>query len=77
MKKLLVLLLALSLYSLNAQVYDTLVWADEFNGTGGVDTSKWWHQTVLPNAGQAGGMEKFNITLTATRIATNRTGHYI
>ena len=39
MKKLLVLLLALSLYSLNAQVYDTLVWADEFNGTGGVDTS--------------------------------------
>ena len=53
MKKLLVLLLALSLYSLNAQVYDTLVWADEFNGTGGVDTSKWWHQTVLPNAGQS------------------------
>jgi hypothetical protein len=34
MKKLLVLLLALSLYSLKAQVYDTLVWADEFNGTG-------------------------------------------
>ena len=53
MKKLLVLLLALSLYSLKAQVYDTLVWADEFNGTGGVDTSKWWHQTVLPNAGQS------------------------
>ena len=53
MKKTLLLLLTLSLHSLNAQVYDTLVWADEFNGTGGVDTSKWWHQTLLPNAGQS------------------------
>ena len=53
MKKTLILLLTLSLHSLNAQVYDTLVWADEFNGTGGVDTSKWWHQTLLPNAGQS------------------------
>lgn len=53
MKKLVLLLLTLSLHSLNAQVYDTLVWADEFNGTGGVDTSKWWHQTILPNAGQS------------------------
>ena len=53
MKKTLLLLLTLSLHSLNAQVYDTLVWADEFNGTGGLDTSKWWHQTLLPNAGQS------------------------
>ena len=53
MKKSLILLLTLSFQSLSAQVYDTLVWADEFNGTGGVDTSKWWHQTLLPNAGQS------------------------
>ena len=53
MKKLVLLFLTLSIHSLNAQVYDTLVWADEFNGTGSVDTSKWWHQTILPNAGQS------------------------
>lgn len=53
MKKLVLLFLTLSIHSLNAQVYDTLVWADEFNGTGSVDTSKWWHQTILPYAGQS------------------------
>lgn len=26
-----------------------LVWADEFNGTGVIDTDKWFHQTQLPN----------------------------
>ena len=30
-------------------VYDELVWADEFDGTGMIDTSKWFHQTQLPN----------------------------
>ena len=28
--------------------YDSLVWADEFNGKGSLDTSKWFHQTQLP-----------------------------
>ena len=28
--------------------YDSLVWADEFNGKGALDTSKWFHQTQLP-----------------------------
>ena len=28
--------------------YDSLVWADEFNGKGTLDTSKWFHQTQLP-----------------------------
>ena len=30
-------------------VYNHLVWADEFNGNGAMDTSKWFHQTRLPN----------------------------
>jgi len=33
MRTLILLLFTFSLHSLNAQVYDTLVWADEFNGT--------------------------------------------
>src|SRR6056300_618193 len=39
--------------ALSAQVFDTLVRADEFNVDGSLDTSKWWHQTILPNAGQS------------------------
>lgn len=30
-------------------VFDQLVWFDEFDGSGAVDTSKWFHQTQLPN----------------------------
>lgn len=30
-------------------VYNLLVWSDEFEGTGAVDTSKWFHQTQLPD----------------------------
>lgn len=26
-----------------------LVWSDEFNGSGAIDTSNWFHQTQLPN----------------------------
>lgn len=37
----------------NAQIFDSLVWADEFNVDGSLDTAKWWHQTVLPNNGQS------------------------
>lgn len=32
-------------------IFDQLVWADEFNGTGMIDTSKWYHQTQLPIPG--------------------------
>ena len=32
-----------------APVFDYLVWSDEFNTIGSVDTSKWFHQTQLPN----------------------------
>jgi beta-glucanase (GH16 family) len=32
-------------------VYDKLVWSDEFNGMGMIDTSKWFHQTQLPIGG--------------------------
>lgn len=30
-------------------IFNQLVWSDEFNGTGMIDTSKWFHQTLLPN----------------------------
>jgi len=53
MRSIFALVLLISTTSLQAQVFDTLVWADEFNVDGGLDTSKWWHQTILPNAGQS------------------------
>lgn len=31
--------------------YTQLVWSDEFNGNGAIDTSKWFHQTQLPAGG--------------------------
>ena len=31
--------------------FKTLVWADEFDGRGYIDTSKWFHQTQLPPGG--------------------------
>ena len=30
-------------------IYDTLIWSDEFDGEGTIDSSKWYHQTLLPN----------------------------
>jgi len=32
-------------------VYNNLIWADEFNSNGPVDTTKWFHQTQLPISG--------------------------
>ena len=32
--------------------FDTLVWSDEFEGSGPIDTAKWFHQTQLPPGGQ-------------------------
>lgn len=29
--------------------FDRLVWSDEFDDSGAIDTSKWHHQTLLPN----------------------------
>lgn len=31
--------------------FTTLVWSDEFNSNGNLDTNKWYHQTLLPNGG--------------------------
>lgn len=31
--------------------YKDLIWSDEFDVDGAVDTSKWFHQTILPNGG--------------------------
>jgi beta-glucanase (GH16 family) len=36
-------------FASNAPVFSQLVWSDEFNGNGAIDTSKWFHQTQLPN----------------------------
>ncbi len=30
-------------------IFDELVWQDEFNYSGAVDSDKWFHQTLLPN----------------------------
>jgi beta-glucanase (GH16 family) len=47
-----VLFLLFSVGSLFAQfnpVFNNLVWADEFNGSGAINDNKWFHQTLLPN----------------------------
>ncbi len=31
--------------------FNTLVWADEFDGSGAIDSEKWFHQTQLPPGG--------------------------
>lgn len=31
--------------------FNTLVWSDEFDGSGALDTNKWFHQTQLPPGG--------------------------
>lgn len=33
------------------EVFDSLVWSDEFEGQGMIDTSKWFHQIKLPEWG--------------------------
>lgn len=32
--------------------FDSLVWADEFDGEGMIDTAKWYHQTQIPPHGE-------------------------
>ncbi|MDA9267500.1 family 16 glycosylhydrolase [Salibacteraceae bacterium] len=32
-------------------VYDMLIWSDEFNSDGAIDSNKWFHQTQLPPSG--------------------------
>lgn len=43
-----VLLLGSSIATAQPTSYDSLVWSDEFEGNGALDTSKWFHQTKLP-----------------------------
>ena len=38
-----------SLFAQFNPVFNNLVWADEFNGSGAIDDNKWFHQTLLPN----------------------------
>ena len=35
----------------NDPVYDQLIWSDEFDGSGAIDSDKWFHQTQLPSGG--------------------------
>lgn len=32
-------------------IFDNLIWQDEFNGNGAVNSDKWFHQTQLPDGG--------------------------
>ena len=47
------------------QEYYSLIWHDEFNYDGGIDTNKWFHQTQIPN-----GISWFNNEI---QHYTNRT----
>ena len=38
-------------YSQVDVVYNNLVWSDEFNTNGAIDSNKWFHQTQLPSGG--------------------------
>jgi beta-glucanase (GH16 family) len=38
-------------YSQIDVVYNNLVWSDEFNTNGAIDSNKWFHQTQLPSGG--------------------------
>ena len=38
-------------YTAPATIFDNLVWSDEFDGSGAIDGTKWFHQTQLPNGG--------------------------
>jgi hypothetical protein len=35
----------------NDPIYDELVWSDEFDGNGAIDSDKWHHQTQIPGGG--------------------------
>ena len=37
--------------SIHDAVFTTLVWSDEFDGRGAIDSGKWFHQTQLPPGG--------------------------
>ena len=45
------LLLTHYAYSQVDVVYNNLVWSDEFNTNGAIDSNKWFHQTQLPSGG--------------------------
>lgn len=45
------LLLTHHAYSQVDVVYNNLVWSDEFNTNGAIDSNKWFHQTQLPSGG--------------------------
>ena len=50
----LILSLVLTTYHTDAQVdvvYNDLVWSDEFDTNGAINSTKWHHQTQLPNGG--------------------------
>ena len=42
--------------------FDELVWSDECNGSGSIDTNKWFHQTLYLT-GLVGLMGRFSIIL--------------
>ena len=44
-------LIAQATYSQIDVVYNNLVWSDEFNTNGPIDSNKWFHQTQLPAGG--------------------------
>lgn len=52
-------------------VYSDLVWSDEFNTNGAVDTNNWFHQTQLPSGGSWFNGELQHYTNLATNSFAN------
>jgi beta-glucanase (GH16 family) len=51
--------------------FNQLIWADEFNYTGAIDSSKWFHQTKLPAGGSwyNGEIQHYTDELTNSSVA--------
>ncbi|MDX2135515.1 MAG: family 16 glycosylhydrolase [Saprospiraceae bacterium] len=58
--------------------YNLLVWSDEFEGNGAIDTAKWHHQTLLPNgASWYNGEIQHYTNRTANAYVSNGTLHIV
>lgn len=67
-----------TLYAQVDIVYSDLVWSDEFDGTGAINSSKWHHQTQLPVGGSwFNGEEQHYTNLTSNSYVQNGTLHIV
>ena len=59
-------------------VYSDLVWSDEFDGSGAINTTKWHHQTQLPAGGNwFNGEAQHYTNLTSNSFVQNGNLHIV